>query len=191
MESLKLFMVLIGCTPAGRNTEQHDVFFGIGTSLQALIPQMQAFWPEAQGKIHIDAWREISQVDGHIISVVPKAEAFENGSAENLYFLNLGGYKRGEFEEYHYKMLVVAPNISVAISQSKQTAFYQHAGFKGAESHIDDKYGIDVDDVHKVTDILPAVLKEQYSIYITPALERVEDEAHIGYVQLSKIKQNS
>ena len=33
----KLFMTLIGCTPAGRNIEQHDVFFGIGNSLKDIV----------------------------------------------------------------------------------------------------------------------------------------------------------
>jgi hypothetical protein len=38
--------------------------------------------------------------------------------------------------------------------------FLQHCGFKGAGvSHIDDKYGIDVDDLYKVTDILDSQLK--------------------------------
>jgi hypothetical protein len=55
MSPLKLFMVLLGCTPAGRNTEQHDVFFSIGSGLKDLIPDIVDCWPEAKGKIHIDA----------------------------------------------------------------------------------------------------------------------------------------
>jgi antitoxin component YwqK of YwqJK toxin-antitoxin module len=50
----KLFMVLLGCTPSGRLTEQHDIFFGIANFLKELIPEMQAFWPEANGKIHVE-----------------------------------------------------------------------------------------------------------------------------------------
>lgn len=57
MAQLKLFMVLIGCKPEGRHTEQHDIFFGIGSELRDLIPDMLAFWPEANGKLHIDGWR--------------------------------------------------------------------------------------------------------------------------------------
>ncbi|MGN6440105.1 MAG: DUF1543 domain-containing protein [Agriterribacter sp.] len=33
-------MLLLGCKPAGRHTEQHDVFFGIGASLKDLIPDI-------------------------------------------------------------------------------------------------------------------------------------------------------
>ena len=64
-----------------------------------------------------------------------------------LFFINLGGYKENEFEEYHYKMLTACEDKSVAIQAAKQTAFYKHTGFKGATSHIDDKYGVDVDDI--------------------------------------------
>ena len=73
-KNLKLYMVMIGCRPKGRFTEQHDIFFGIGNSLKELIPKMKAFWPEAKGKIHIDAWREVTVVDNCIIEVVPKSE---------------------------------------------------------------------------------------------------------------------
>ena len=50
-----LYMIMLGCTPKGRFTEQHDIFFGIGTSLKELVADMKSFWPEAKGKIHIDA----------------------------------------------------------------------------------------------------------------------------------------
>ncbi|WP_325645076.1 DUF1543 domain-containing protein, partial [Chitinophaga sp.] len=48
MATLKLFMVVLGCTLEGRHTEQHDVFFGIGNQLSDLVPDMKAFWPEAK-----------------------------------------------------------------------------------------------------------------------------------------------
>ena len=53
MSQLKLFMLLLGCKPPGRHVEQHDVFFGIAGSLDELIPEIKAFWPETD-KIHID-----------------------------------------------------------------------------------------------------------------------------------------
>ena len=69
---MKLFMVIIGCTPKGRFTEQHDVFFGIGNSLKELVPQMFTFWKEAEENIHIDAWREVSVVDNYAVTIVKK-----------------------------------------------------------------------------------------------------------------------
>lgn len=185
METANLYMIMLGCTPKGRFTEQHDIFFGIGTHLKELIPDMKAFWPEAKGKIHIDAWQKITCVDGFTIQVISKDEKIEQ--EEQLYFLNLGGYKEEEFEEYHYKILVVAKTKAEAIKKAKHTTFYKHYGFKGAESHIDDKYGIDVDDIHNIEEILSDKFKSEYRLKITKTNVISVDEKHIGYFKLDKI----
>lgn len=180
----KLFMLILGCKPPGRNTEQHDVFFGIGTSLKDLLPAIQAFWKNA-GTIHIDSYREINVVDDYHITIVKEKRKTVN----KLFFLNLGGYKAGDMEEYHYKVLTVASNKGDAIKQAKQTAFYKHVGFKEAASHIDDKYGIDVDDIYEINDILDSATKLQFSIHIEKAIEPIPaDPLKIGYLKLDKIK---
>lgn len=183
IENLNLYMVLLGCTPLGRLTEQHDIFFGIGKSVLDLKRDMYAFWPDG-GQLHGDSWRQVTHVSGYDISIVLKEEAVEQ--PEKLFLLNLGGYKAGEFEEYHYKALVVADTMGKAIKASKKTTFYKHYGFKGAESHIDEKYGLDVDDAHKVQDILPAHMKDTYHIKITKNDNGIDDELHIGYLKLGK-----
>jgi len=182
---LRLYMVMLGCTPDGRLTEQHDIFFGIGTSLKELLPDMIAFWPEAKGQIHIDAWREVTVADGFSIEVVERSS--KTNPEQHLFFLNLGGYKKNEFEEYHYKVLTVAPTLATAIKASKETAFYKHFGFRGATSHIDEKYGIDVDDAFKVEDILGLHLKERYQLKITENPSAAADKLHIGYLAISKL----
>lgn len=180
-------MVMLGCTPKGRNTEQHDVFFGIANTLTALVPQMNMFWKEAEAKLHIDAWREVTCVDGYTIDVTERQKANTIVQKQKLFFINLGGYKQNEFEEYHYKLLAVAYNKSDAVKRSKETAFYKHCGFKGAASHIDDKYGIDVDDVYEIDDVLPAEVKKNFSISLVLSEEHTQDELHIGYLKLDKI----
>lgn len=188
MEGSKLFMLLLGCRPKGRFTEQHDIFFGIGDSPASLIPAMLDSWPEARGNIHVDAWREINYVDGHSIKVLPREEGAPLSFTGNrLYFINLGGYKKNEFEEYHYKLVTVGVDKGVAIRNAKETAFYKHTGFTGATSHVDDKYGIDVDDTHEITDILPPGMKEAYTIVTAPCDPMEEDEIHLGYFKLSKL----
>jgi hypothetical protein len=57
------------------------------------------------------------------------------------------GYKENEFEEYHYK---IAAAESFEMAKAEATTFYKHCGFDEAISHIDDKYGIDVDDIYNV-----------------------------------------
>ena len=182
---VKLYMIMLGCRPKGRCTEQHDIFFGIGNSLKELIPSMNAFWPEAKGQIHIDAWREVTMVDDFQIKVLPKGTA--TTSTSQLFFINLGGYKENEFEEYHYKMLAVGDSLSDVTKKAKDTTFYKHCGFKGATSHIDDKFGIDIDDAFKVREILLPIFTDQFEIQITPNPNTVEDQLHIGYLKMDKI----
>jgi len=184
MEELKLYMIMLGCKPRGRLTEQHDIFFGIGPSLKALVPQMHKFWPEADGELHIDAWREVTNVDRYQISIATKTT---EPSARKLFFINLGGYKKGEFEEYHYKILTVADTMSEATKTAKATAFYSHYNFKGATSHVDDKYGIDVDDLYNINELMEAEFKSAYRLQLTPAPEAAPDQLHIGYLKLSKL----
>ncbi len=176
---------MLGCRPKGRFTEQHDIFFGIGKSLKELIPNMKAFWPEAKGQIHIDAWREVTAVADFKIEVVAKGTATE--SKFQLFFINLGGYKENEFEEYHYKVLAVGDSLSDATKIAKATSFYKHFGFKGATSHIDDKFGVDIDDLYNVKEILSLNLIEQFELQITPIENLIEDKLHIGYLKIDKI----
>lgn len=179
-------MVMLGCRPEGRYTEQHDIFFGIGKSLKELIPSMKAFWPEAKGRIHIDAWREVTKVDDYKIEVTAKGTSLVSNS--QLFFINLGGYKENEFEEYHYKVLGVGETLSDASKKAKKTTFYKHYTFKGATSHIDDKFGIDIDDAFNVKEILATKFKDKFDISISKIDSKIkEDVLHIGYLKIDKI----
>lgn len=180
-------MLMLGCTPPPRRTEQHDMLFSIADSLKDLKQEILDFWPEAGDKIHVDAWREVTEVDGYQIQVVPKGTL--NNQENSLFFMNLGGYKPDEFDEPHYKMLVVAPDKGTAIQQAKQTAFYKHAGFEGAVSHIDDKYGVDVDDSFEIVDVLSEDLKSRFDLKIDliEGEGKPKDKINLGYLMLSKI----
>ena len=192
---LTLFMLLLGCRPPGRNTEQHDVFFGIGETLKELIPMIKSSWPEAKGNIHIDAWRKVTTVEGYYITVIsinPQKTVQQNNN--ELFFINLGGYRENEFEEFHYKMLVVAASIDEAKRKAKQTTFFKHFSIKqsvnlpNATAHIDDKFGIDVDDAYTVKDILPATFKAKYSLVISEQGSSInQDELYLGYLRLTDL----
>lgn len=184
--ALKLYMVLLGGKPKGRHTEQHDMFFGIAESLKELIPQFNQFWPEAKGRMHVDGFREVNQVDGQQIHIVPRGSQTTVASRQ-LFFINLGGYKKDEFDEFHYKMVVAAKDKTAAIQQAKQTAFFKHTHFEGANSHVDDKYGIDVDDLYTIDEVLPKLTKEQYSIELQPMLLEQKDELHLGYFKFDSL----
>ena len=97
--------------------------------------------------------------------------------------MNLGGYKPDDFEEYHYKCLAVAPDAAGAIKQAKSETFFKHH----ASAHVDDKYGIDVDDIYEIDEVLPRHLKEKYAISVEPGAEGGEDALHPGYLKISAL----
>jgi hypothetical protein len=182
MAQQKLFMILLGCKPPGRHVEQHDFFFGIAASLNDLADEMQAFWPEALGRIHIDGWREVNTVEGYQVNIVPKQEA--SSQSKKLFFINLGGYQANRFEEQHYVLLSAKDDYTTALKEAKSTLFFQNS----YSSHVDDKYGIDVDDIYQIEDILPPSFKENYQIELVPADNLIEDEIHLGYLKMSMLK---
>lgn len=186
MKAPQLFMLLLGCKPNGRHTEQHDIFMGIADDLTSLVPDILAFWP-GDHKIHIDAWRRITEVDGFEISILPAESRDKVSKTHQLYFLNLGGYREGVFEEFHYRMLVVAADKAEAIHKAKKTAFFTHTGFTGANAHIDDTYGVDVDDIYLLEDILPLSVKKKYTIGILQVSGKEKDSWQLGYTKLSSL----
>jgi hypothetical protein len=72
--------------------------------------------------------------------------------------------------------------------KAKETTFYKHCGFKGAVSHIDDKFGIDIDDSFNVKEILLTTYTNQYEIQISKTEKIIEDVLHIGYVKIDTLK---
>jgi Domain of Unknown Function (DUF1543) len=182
-------MIMLGATPPGRHIEQHDIFFGIGASLKDLATDMKAFWPEPE-RIHIDAWREVTVVEGYKIVVVPKDQP-ESKSAINkkLFFINLGGYQENKFEEQHYVLLTVKNDRAEAFREAKDTFFYKNNSFgKTGQSHIDDKFGVDVDDLYEIDDVLGKELKEKYRIELHQAAGAPEDEINLGYIKMSLLE---
>ena len=216
---MKLFMLKIGARPPGRLIEQHDVMFVIANSLSETIESVNQHWPAVKNNWHLDAWREVKRVGDYQIllstdSLSKDGLSKDNALADNifaddrvdnkldsqgkqLYFVNLGGYLPGQFEEFHYKTLVVAETLGKATAQVKKTAFYQDYTFDNvdtaksgvATSHVDDKYQLDLDDIHCVADLLP----NDVALTIQPLTEPEKnqlpyDALHIGYLSLKQIK---
>ena len=182
---MKLFYIIIGCTPKGRHTEQHDVFFGIAENIRDLVPEMINFWPEAKGKLHVDAYREVNFVNGYQVEVVEKSK---KSTKETLFFFNLGGYLPDVLQEYHQQVLVVEKSLSEATQKVRGGGGWGGGGQpNGASSHIDDKYALDVDDAFAVEDILPLSQKEKFSLKLTKTDHVSEDKIYNGYFKLDKL----
>ncbi len=174
-------MILLGCKPEGRHTEQHDIFFGIANQVKDLVPAIHTFWPEAKGKIHLDAYRVINHVEGFKVEVIEKNAS--SNKTQRLFFMNLGGYQRNIFEELHYKMLIVDEEKSLAIKKAKESQFFKQY----FSPHIDDKYGVDVDDVFEIEEVLPEDMKTKYQLAFTPMNGLLEDEIILGYMPINKL----
>lgn len=180
-------MVLLGANPPGRCVEQHDFFFGIAEDLQALIPQLKAYWPDAGNTLHIDGWREINQVDGYQVKVVAAGQA-TNKDSHRLFFLNLGGYLAGELQELHFTVLTAQSDRKEALKAATNLSFFKEKSIKGnkaASAHIDEKFGLAVDEIHRIDDLLSPAIKAHFGIALTPNPTTSEDELHIGYLKIS------
>ena len=189
MAELKLFMVLLGSKAQQRNIEQHDFFFGIAHEMQDLIPRMRDFWPDAGSSLHIDGWREVTHVEGFSVRILPKASTVQN-NGKRLFFVNLGGYISGKLEEQHYTLLTVQDDRKWAIKAATTTEFFKSntiKAIKSAAAHIDEKYGIDVDEIYRIEDLLGNDDKALYQIELTHAPEGQHDAIHLGYLKLEKV----
>jgi len=177
---MKLFYIILGATPQGRNIEQHDVFFGISENLESLIPEMKNFWKDT--RIHIDCYQEVKFADGYEVKIIEKNL---DKSGDQLFFINLGGYQPGHFEEFHEQHLMVGKSMSEVIKRVKQTEFYKTMGFENAVSHVDDKHGVDIDDIFNVNDLLSEETKEKYSIILEKSnAVHQQNIMKIGYLKI-------
>ena len=197
-----LFMIKIGARPKGRLIEQHDIYFGVGEQIGDFVEAINSHWSEVKNKWHLDAYRQVTIVDNHCIQWQATTEAPNSNTEKELklFFINLGGYLAGEFEEFHHKLLIVAPTQADAIKQAKQSAFYQRYSFQdkatpfNAASHIDDKQQVDIDEIYNVNDLLTGgrliitpLTNVETSTEADMALEQ-EDKSYIGYLSFKKLR---
>lgn len=192
---LTLFMVQLGGRPKGRLIEQHDIFFGVANEVSELTDDINQHWPEVRNKWHIDSYRAISKVDNYAIKLVESSSQVECGSDLKLFFINLGGYQRGSFEEFHHNLVIVAATQADAIKQAKQSKFYKQFTFKdkaspfNAASHIDDKFEVDIDDIYNVNDLISNV-----KLLIEPMandsheLVNADDKEYVGYLSIKNLR---
>jgi hypothetical protein len=113
-----------------------------------------------------------------------------------LFFINLGGYQQGSFEEFHYKLLIVADSQADAVKQAKQSEFYKQFTFKdktspfNAASHIDDKFEVDIDDIYNVNDLISNVkiIIEPLARALDKSINVIEDKKYVGYLSIKNLK---
>ncbi|WP_440453389.1 DUF1543 domain-containing protein [Psychrobacter sp. ASPA161_9] len=193
---LTLFMIQLGARPKGRVIEQHDIFFGVANQVSELIADINSHWPEVKNKWHIDSYRAISKVDNYSIKLVESNNQVESANGLKLFFINLGGYQQGSFEEFHHKLLIVAVTQADAIKQAKQSQFYKQFNYKdkdspfNAASHIDDKFEVDIDDIYNVNDLISNVqiLIEHIDNDSHELANADDDKEYVGYLSIKNLR---
>ena len=191
-----LFMVQLGGRPKGRLIEQHDIFFGVANQVSELVDDINHHWPEVKNKWHFDSYRAITKVGNHTVKLIESDNQAANDNGLKLFFINLGGYQRGSFEEFHHKLLIVAATQAEAIKQAKQSEFYQQFTYKdkdtpfNAASHIDDKFEVDIDDIYDVNNLVSNI-----QILIEPTIHNShelanadEDKEYVGYLSIKNLR---
>ena len=132
----------------------------------------------------------------HTVKLIESDNQAANDNGLKLFFINLGGYQQGSFEEFHHKLLIVAATQADAIKQAKQSTFYKEFTFKdkdspfNAASHIDDKFEVDIDDIYNVNDLISNV-----QILIEPTIHNShelanadEDKEYVGYLSIKNLR---
>lgn len=191
---LILFMVQLGGRPKGRLIEQHDIFFGVANQVSELIDDINNHWLEVKKKWHIDSYRAITKVGNYTVKLIESDNQTANDNGLKLFFINLGGYQRGSFEEFHHKLLIVAATQAEAIKQAKQSTFYKEFTFKdkdlpfNAASHIDDKFEVDIDDIYNVNDLISNVQILIEPISDTSDSDVIEDKEYVGYLSIKNLR---
>lgn len=101
---MKLFAIYVGGDHPGAHVEVHDIRFVIAGSIAETHDALREQWWGTPGTLHIDCWATIDHADGYDIGLRPDPFVGE----QRLFFVNLGGYARGQFAEQHRNMFIVA-----------------------------------------------------------------------------------
>ena len=177
MQNLQLFVVLLGGYNPGDLIESHNLFIGVGTDVQSLLPEMKKSWPYTT---HVDGYMILKHVDGFDIQI--KAGEPAGTEFPNLIMANIGFYKKGKFAEFHnlIPFVLTGKNDSILEKMKRDPDFLEGQSLaESTRSHIDDKHSItsfDVDDVINVQKIIKG-----YVVGLVPSVTKTENILEMGY----------
>ena len=172
-------MVQIGFRLEGMNTEGHDTLFAIAETKEEAFKEIKKQRPYAD---HVDTCLEINQVEGFEVRVSKTPHA----SGQKLWFINLGGYSKGEFGEVHKCILVIARDLAEAKIKAKRDSFFtapDRVRDPQAAPHLDDKHQVDegIDDILCVSEDVHA---QKWGIELIPGGANLENALTIQYILL-------
>lgn len=162
-----LIACVLGGTAPGAHTELHDVAFAVGADLEAVHGQLLDSWFGDPHGLHVDAWARVDQVAGYRVTL--SHTPADNGL--HLYFVNVGGYRRGEFGERHAWGLFGAASQGEAKARARASLLSGHA-----ETHKDD--------LHDVDDCLAVSRVGRWHVHLRPDPDATDPAVSNGYVPL-------
>lgn len=171
--TLRLFAIYVGGEHPQANIEVHDIRFILAPSIEETHEALKLQWWGRPGSLHIDCWMEITQADGYEITLRP--DPFPG--PEKLFYVNLGGYDRREFNEQHRNVFVVAETVAGA----KTRALKKAAGW--AEPHRDDLY-----EAEQAFALNDEAAEQRLHIHLTPRPATADSPFVCDYVPISKRK---
>lgn len=130
----KLFAVYLGGLTQSSQIEVHDVRFVAGNTIDDTFPSLRQEWFGIQKGLHIDAYVEITEVDGFSVTLQPHPST----TLERLFFVNLGGYDPTKFTELHECGFFVG----TSVNQVKRRAKVELLTAAKLQ-HKDDLYDVD------------------------------------------------
>jgi len=157
----KLYCVMLGGRAPRCNIELHDIVFVVGDTLAATYPQLKHKWFGEATRLHIDAFVELSAVDGYQIELQqdpPKQQALA------LFCVNFGAYQPGVFGELHQVSFYVAPSKTEALTRAKSELLSTKV-----DPHCDDNINIgsELSLDTSVDDLLGIKQVDQYYLHLS------------------------
>jgi len=147
----RLIACVLGGAAPGARTELHDVAFAVGPDLEAVHEQLLDGWFGDPHGLHVDAWAFLDSVEGYRVRLARTPPA--NGL--RLYFINIGGYRPGEFGEQHAWGFFGGSGAGEVKARAKQVL-------------LQGRTEIHKDNLHAVDDCLPVERIHGWHIHLEP-----------------------
>ncbi len=149
---MKLFVIYVGGATKTSLIELHDMRFVIAQTIEETYDFLRNTWWGTPESLHLDAWGELSYVEGYDISI----KEYSEQAPEKLFFLNLGGYDSKKFTELHHNLFIVAKDKQAAkIKAKKQIQNWE-------VPHIDNNF-----EVENIISVSEHLNKSKYNLVLT------------------------
>lgn len=163
----RLIACVLGGTAAGARTELHDVAFAVGHDIEAVHAQLLDSWFGEPVGLHVDAWTVINTVAGYRVHL----DRAPSDNGPHLYFINIGGYRAGEFGERHACGFFGARDKAEAKAHARKRLLQGHE-----QTHKDD--------LHEVDDCLRLGRVNDWHIHLTADAQAKDPLVTNGYFPL-------